>query len=389
MMEYEKTHPWMSFTLDLRNLPWVTWVRLGEAASKCVHLTKVPLRPDTRDKIQQVYLAKGVSATTAIEGNTLTEEEVLEHLDGNLELPPSKEYLAQEVDNIVAICNTMLEKLSTTNDLPELTSELVCDYNRQVRADFPEGTDLAPPGHLRTGSVIVGRVYRGAPAQDCPHLLNRLCQWLRTGFTPQEGYTLPFAILKAVMAHLYLAWIHPFDDGNGRTARLLELHILLQAGVPAPAAHLLSNHYNETRSEYARQLDYASKSGGNVLPFIDYAVQGFIDGLRQQMEYIWDQQWDISWQNHVYQVFKGREKIGEKRARRLALALGELRKWVPLGELPVLTPGIAQDYTGKSPKTLTRDLKTLTDHQLVEIRDKQIRANRHLIHAYRPIRKVT
>jgi hypothetical protein len=75
-----------------------------------------------------------------------------------------------------------------------------------------------------------------------------------------------YAILKAMVAHLYLAWTHPFGDGNGRTARLIEFHILLSAGVPSPAAHLFSNHYNQTRAEYYRQLDRASKSGGH--PFL-------------------------------------------------------------------------------------------------------------------------
>lgn len=56
-----------------------------------------------------------------------------------------------------------------------------------------------------------------------------------------------YAIFKAVVAHLYLAWIHPVGDGNGRTARLVEFQILLSSGVPSPAAHLLSNHYNQTR----------------------------------------------------------------------------------------------------------------------------------------------
>jgi Fic/DOC family len=41
-------------------------------------------------------------------------------------------------------------------------------------------------------------------------------------------------LVKAILAHLYIAWIHPFGDGNGRAARLMELRILLEAGVPMP-----------------------------------------------------------------------------------------------------------------------------------------------------------
>ena len=127
------------------------------------------------------------------------------------------------------------------------------------------------PGAIRRHSVTVGR-YLGAPAEDCRYLLERLCTWLEaTDFAPQPGVELVYAILKAIVAHVYLASIHPFGDGNGRTARVMEFQILMVAGVPTPAAHLRSNHYEETRAEYYRQLDAASRSGGDLIPFIESA----------------------------------------------------------------------------------------------------------------------
>lgn len=51
---------------------------LGEAASKCEHIAGVPLRPSVAQELHRLYLAKGALATTAIEGNTLTENEVLQ-----------------------------------------------------------------------------------------------------------------------------------------------------------------------------------------------------------------------------------------------------------------------------------------------------------------------
>ncbi|MBV9999500.1 MAG: Fic family protein [Verrucomicrobia bacterium] len=112
---------------------------------------------------------------------------------------------------------------------------------------------------------MVGNVYRGAPPDDCPLLVDRLCEWFSSSdFSPLKGLETVYAIVKTVVAHLYLAWIHPFDDGNGRTSRLVEFYLLLHAGIPSPAAHLLSNHYNQTRTEYYRQLRNASASGGNI-----------------------------------------------------------------------------------------------------------------------------
>src|SRR5256885_1717048 len=95
---YEPSHPWISFRIgDLSRAPADLWALLGEARSKIEHLAGVPLLPATAEQLHQVYLAKGALATTAIEGNTLSEEQVLNHLQGKLNLPPSQSYLAQEV----------------------------------------------------------------------------------------------------------------------------------------------------------------------------------------------------------------------------------------------------------------------------------------------------
>lgn len=67
-------------------------------------------------------------------------------------------------------------------------------------------------------------------------------------------------ILKAILVHLYLVWIHPFADGNGRTTRLLEHHIMLAGGVPETATHLLRYFYNETRANYYSRLEDSSSA---------------------------------------------------------------------------------------------------------------------------------
>lgn len=224
-----------------------------------------------------VYLAKGVLATTAIEGNTLTEEEVRWHLEGRLELPPSRQYLAQEIDNIVAACNGIVNAVMQGNYGP-ITTDQIREYNRLVLEKLPL-QDGTVPGEFRSHSVVVGG-YRAAPPEDCAFLLERFCNWLNTLELP-EGFEQAYSILAAIAAHLYFVWIHPFGDGNGRTARLIEFRYLLQAGFPTPAAHVLSNFYNLTRTEYYRQLDRAGRSGGQMEEFIAYAIRGLVDPLIQ------------------------------------------------------------------------------------------------------------
>ncbi|MBI5528737.1 MAG: Fic family protein, partial [Deltaproteobacteria bacterium] len=295
------------------------------------------------------------------------------------------EYLVQEIDNVVAACNAIIEHAKRGD--AALAPQRICEFNKLVLAKLDLG-DGVIPGEPRKHSVAVGRVYRGAPAEDCGYLLDRLCSWLNgPEFAAEAGLETVYAILKAVVAHLYLAWIHPFGDGNGRTARLVEFHVLLGSGVPTPAAHLLSNHYNQTRQEYYRQLDRASKSGGDVVPFIEYATRGFVDGLREQLELIRDQQWDVAWRSYVHERFREANDSRSKRQRDLLLDLSIAKKSVPIAKLTELTPRLARTYTGTSPKTLQRDLADLGKMGLVERNAEGVVACRHVFLAFLPWRK--
>jgi len=385
---YEKTHPWITFTLDLRRASPAFWMLLGEARSKCDHIANVPLRPATAEQLHWLYFAKGVLATTAIEGNTLSEDEVLRHLEGKLRLPPSKEYLAREIDNIVTACNRIGTDVRSGHP-PVLSVKTITEFNRLVLDKLHVGEGVIA-GEVRTHSVGVAR-YRGAPAEDCEYLLERLCTWLSgPDFEPPPNMpdmALVYAILKAIVAHLYLAWIHPFGDGNGRTARLVEFLLLVTSGVPGPAAHLPSNHYNQTRMEYYRQLDQASQSGGDVLPFLTYAVQGFVDGLRSQLERIRSQQWDVAWENYVHEKFQHHTSSSDVRRRHLLLDLSDRGDPTPFGKLREVSPRVAEAYATKTKKTLSRDLSALINMDLLELTAAGYRPKKEMILAFLPLRR--
>lgn len=385
MRAFEKTHPWLQFQVDLRDLDAFAWMKLGECQSKCEHIAGVPLRPDVARELHMVYLSKGARATVAIEGNTLTEDQVRQKAEGHLDLPPSQEYLGQEVDNVIRLCHEIARRIHD-GSLSSITPGLIQEFNAGILQGL-EVPDDVRPGEYREHSVGVAR-YLAAPAEDVPHLVERLCQWIEsdTFRPPDPEATIAVAILKAIVAHLYIAWIHPFGDGNGRTARLVEFTILLVSGVPAPAAHLLSNHYNETRRDYYLQLDRASASGGDPVPFIGYAIRGLVDQLRMQLSRIRDQQWDVTWSNYVHERFRETQGEAARRRRRLVLALSSQEAPVTKSELMSLTPAIAKDYAQKTDKTLARDLNNLLDMELVKKSGRGFIANKELILAYLPFR---
>jgi Fic family protein len=382
---YERTHPWIDFRLDLRRADPELWMMLGEARSKVEHIAGSLLRPESAGELHRLYLAKGVLATTAIEGNTLSEDEALQLIDGTLRLPPSREYLGQEMRNIVDAVNTITREV-IDGSVPPLDRPTIERYNAIILRGLSL-EDGVIPGQLRDNSVVVAN-YRGAPAEDCKNLLDRLCVWLASNdfVAPSEEWGLPYAILKAILAHLYLAWIHPFGDGNGRTARLVELRVLFEAGVPTPATHLLSNHYNQTRTEYYRQLALASKSPDGVRSFLKYGVAGFVDGLREQLAAIRAQQFRDRWEQYVYEQFGQAKGPAEQRRRRLVLDLSKS------GDQPVakealrrLSPELAEFYVGKTDKTITRDVNALLEDGLIRRSSNGYLANREIIEAFRPL----
>jgi Fic family protein len=337
---------------------------LGEARSKCENIAATPLLPEVRELLHRVYLAKGARATTAIEGNTLSEEEVRKHIEGTLDLPPSKDYLRQEVANIVAACNLIPDRIAD-RDTAALTAQDIQYYNHLVLRELDVRPEVVP-GALRTYAVQVGP-YTAPPAEDCEFLLQRLCEWIHPSndWLP-GGDSVTAAVLKAIVAHLYIAWIHPFGDGNGRTARLVEFHTLVGAGGPSPAAHLLSNHYNDTRTQYYRRLDEARAPDGGVLRFIEYALQGFVDGLREQLGWIGAQLAWLTWSDHVHSAFRDKRRETDRRRRELALALFGSPEPVRVREIRRLRPSIAEAYAGKTDRAISRDLAVLESMGLVK-----------------------
>ncbi len=372
---YERSHPWITFELDLRPAGHRLWVLLGQAVARCGQIAAAALPPGNAQTMQSLYLIKGAQATTAIEGNTLSEEQIRDRLEGRRRLPPSQEYLGQEVDNVVQACND-IEATIVSGGQIQLTPEWIADCNRRVLQGLDEHLeDGVVPGEIPTSVVGVGH-YRGAPRADCAFLLDRLCEWLNGEQLPPvfgqpRENRVAVAIFKAIVAHLYIAWIHPFGDGNGRTARLVELMLLANAGVPLTSAHVLSNHYNRTRTDYYRQLDRASRANsgqGDPIEFVLYALQGFVDGLVEQCEYVNVIQLSIAWQHFVFGIFRAKRRSPALHRRlELVLALSNQQVPPPRADLRGLNPTVAALYAGKTDKTLTRDINWLLQEGLIEL----------------------
>ena len=370
-----------------RDISHVLWLTLGAAESKCKHLAGIPLRPEKQQELNKLSLQKGVRATTAIEGNSLSEDEVRRIVEDDFAgFPRSKEYQRREVENVLRSYNAIAEEIDV-NDSCRVDYEQLLSDNRSILDGLKLKEEIIP-GELRTHSVTVGR-YIGAPAEDCGFLLRKLFEWLDSdwgGLRNEHGII--EGVLKAIMAHLYIAWIHPFADGNGRSARMLEFRILMAANVPLTAAHLLTTHYNETRTEYYSYLEAASrKPEGDPVVFLFYALQGFVDALDSQITTILAEQLNVTWENYIHNsVFSGKLSDAQVRQRDLLLELSAFEKPIFANELRKrLSDKLLAEYDKKTLRAFHRDINDLERRNLVVRAERNIYAAKYRMRAFLPV----
>lgn len=348
---------------------------LGECHALTEAIRHIPLRPEYRNKLLRVSLVKGAQATTAIEGNTLSQEEI-EKVEEGWSLPPSKEYLQIEVRNVIDALNTLLKEVCIDGEMQYVTPDLVRRFHKMIGKDLGEHFD-AIPGRFREDNRVVGK-YLAPDYKFVPKLMEQLCEWLRKEFNYEQGKDQDFykVVIQAFVTHVYIEWIHPFADGNGRTGRLVEFYLLLRAGLPSIASHIPSNFYNETRPEYYRQLDKARKTE-DLTEFISYAVRGFRDGLYENLKIIQEYQRKVYWHNYVYEKFselKYTKRDAFKRKRNLVLELPH-DKYLSSDDIVMVTPKIAKDYSGISKQTILRDLNELETLGVIKREGRKYKAN--------------
>jgi hypothetical protein len=171
---------------------------------------------------------------------------------------------------------------------------------------------------------------------------------------------------------------------------LIEVQILLAAQLPTPVCHLLSNHYNLTRTEYYRQLDLAGRTG-DPIPFVEYAVQGLVDGLDEALMKIRAQQFRDRWEQYVYETFGELKTEADRRRLRLVLDLSdryqETAEPTSKQELRRLSPTLAEAYADKTVKTLSRDLNAVLSMGLLEMEDQGYVPRDWVILTFRPQRR--
>ena len=228
-------------------------------------LTKLSkLRPLSATQVQKLREQMEIEMTynsNAIEGNSLTLRETWLVLNEGMTIKgkPLKDHLEAK------------DHKEALDFLYELVSGKRCTISehliRQLHQLVVQGTEKEWAGRFRNGAVIIGGAKHVPPdALDVPRQMASMMRWLK-----QNQRKLHTVELSALLHHK-LAAIHPFFDGNGRTARLVMNIILMMKGFPL--AIILKND----RKKYYDVLQKAD--GGDLAPltlFVAQAVERTLD----------------------------------------------------------------------------------------------------------------
>jgi Fic family protein len=226
-----------------------------------VELSWVPaLQKDSR--------SRNVHASTAIEGNPLTLEQVRLIEEGRT-LAVSDDRSEREVLNYFA----GLRYVEKNAAKKTLRHEDIFSLHRILA----EGVmDQGDAGRYRTIAVRVGN-YTPPPAGDVSGLMMELLDWWSKG-SVKLSPVISFAIL-----HHRFESIHPFADGNGRTGRALALWELYRRGFDTHHIFSVDEFYWEDRPRYYAALDAVRRDGDDLTGWIEYSAEG----LRETLERVW------------------------------------------------------------------------------------------------------
>jgi fido (protein-threonine AMPylation protein) len=261
-----------------------------------------------------------VTASTQIEGNPLRLPEVDALLQGE-HVETTRQARLEVLNYNAALGDATSLALTPSFEWAESTIRM---FNHVILRELPGDQQ----GRYRTEPVTVGRFYQGPDHAAVPGLMGALVEWLAQ---PREH-----ALVRVALLHLNIVAIHPWRDGNGRTARVLSSLELMRTGrVGAPELISIEPYLAEHRDEYFARL--AETLGPTyapdlhpATPWVEYFIEvsvgrlNFEDRVREAMP------------QDIGTIIQALERAGNP------LEWGPVLHWAAV--TPVRTRGVAELY---------------------------------------------
>lgn len=252
-----------------------------------------PLKPEDQRRLDEKFRLEFNYNSNHIEGNTLTYGQtklllIFDQTDGNHDMREFEEMKAHDVALRMVIQEAKDKERPLTEQFIRLLNETILVRPFWKDAQTPDGQHIrmevkigeykSRPNHVRTAT---GEIFQYASETETPAMMQDLLEWYNK--VSKEGLLTPVEL--AALLHYRFIRIHPFEDGNGRVARLLVNFVLFRHGYPMLIVQ------TKDKNNYLRMLNRcdvavglepvqgANASLDKVRPFVDYLEKELIHSL--------------------------------------------------------------------------------------------------------------
>lgn len=239
---------------------------LVDAKAAVLALKAIPHRRDWVERLQEIQLKMEVAGTSRIEGADFTENEL------EIALSPgssTRDLITRSQRQARSAINTYKWIATIPDDRP-ISESLIMDVHARMVTDCDD--DHCPPGRLRgrDQNVTFGMPrHRGCDGgRLCEVSIRELVSAINRDFQRHDP------LIQAMAFHYHFAAMHPFLDGNGRTARALEALLLQRAGLRDTAFIAMSNYYYEEKNSYLEVLANVRALQHDITPFLHFGLRG-------------------------------------------------------------------------------------------------------------------
>jgi len=314
MIRYELPKRWILYDGN------AIMAALVEAKSAVQSLTTLPYQKSWVEALQEMQLKREVAGTSRIEGAEFTERELEEAVRPNVS-PEELRTRSQRQANAAMRTYRWLGEIPADR---AISDGLVREIHRRLVTGCDD--DHCPPGVLRgrdynvTFGIPPHRGAEGGPF--CEEAFAGLLLSAQTEFRDHDP------LVQAMALHYHLAAMHPFLDGNGRTARAMEALMLRRAGLTDRAFVAMSNYYYDEKPAYLRILSEVRQANHDLTPFLVFALRGVRIQCERLTAEIRKQMQKALFRDTMYSLFNRLETqrkriVGERQVEILKLLLDE------------------------------------------------------------------
>jgi Fic family protein len=248
----------------VNNLTKITQAREVILNAKIIPKWEISLRREA--------LIRSAHSSTAIEGNKLTLEEVSQLVLGRKIMATRKE--KQEVLNYLNVLQNIQDYQNDGKVTEKLLLKLHKDITKET-LDLPSDEENYRKVQVIVGNKVTGEVVFTPPkTEKVPQLTKALLEWIN-----QEIELHP--VLIAGLSHYEFVRIHPFVDGNGRTARALAALILYIRDFDIKRFFTLDDYYDSDRKAYYAALKSVDENNLDTTQWIEYFTDGVLISINE------------------------------------------------------------------------------------------------------------